>query len=90
MSSNAEDLITKFEDLIQFIQDAQTQLNEGKIIKMDELGSTVAKLCAAVDNADQDTATRVKPLLADLIQNLDRFERNLQTHIEIEKQQKES
>ena len=68
--NNADALTEKFEALIDFVRQAS---DSEAIQSMDvsDLGLKAAHLCEAVEGAPPETARAIKPLMAQLIQDLD-------------------
>ena len=63
-------LTEKFEALIDFVRQAS---DSGAVQTMDvsDLGLQAAHLCEAVESSEPDVARAIKPLMAQLIQDLD-------------------
>ena len=79
--SNLSDLTEKFENLIAFVREA-TDNSETQVIDVSALGLNAAHLCEAVENENPAIAQAIKPLMAQLIQDLDRLAMKLETQKE--------
>lgn len=68
--SKVADLTNQFEALIDFVRQATDMAGE-KNIDIADLGLKAAHLCEAVENENPAIAQAIRPLMAQLIQDLD-------------------
>lgn len=69
--ADKQSLEKRFEDLRIFIESATNDAEKGKIKDMKPLEREVEALCKDVEQSKPETATQMKPVLADMIERLD-------------------
>ncbi len=71
-------LKTKFEDLTHFVRTARNAVDQQRNVPIDQLGMSAAKLCEMVEKAPPPVAIEIKPLMAELIEELDHLAMGLE------------
>lgn len=72
-----EKIQARFNHLINFIEQANTDTIDGKTADLSDLDKHVNSVCNEVQEAGPDVAKEVQPLMATLISKLDELEQSL-------------
>lgn len=66
-----DQIVTKLEELTRYIENAQVKLQEGEVINLSHLDGEVAQLCEETLQLLPEEATRVQPVMSNMISRLE-------------------
>lgn len=64
-------IVTKLQDMTQFIEQAQEKLKKGDVINLSHLDGEVAQLCDETLKLPPQEAMKVQPIMAKMISRLE-------------------
>jgi hypothetical protein len=67
----SDDIKTRFEDLIRFIDDRIFEAQANKPVDLGTLDQTVSKLCKEIERLKPEKARELQPFVAQMITKLD-------------------
>lgn len=83
-----KELEDRFDALINYIKDAQIQVNQGKEVDMTPLQGQIESACNDLGDAEKDVADALKPKFIEMITTLDGLAGSLHGIIEQENEDK--
>ena len=76
--SNAEQIKSRLEELTSFIEEAQSELADGKVVNLSHLDNEVEELCQQTLSLAPQEAQQVQPVMATMISRLEELSVALQ------------
>jgi len=71
--SNAADIIERLQELTSFIEEAHQKLKDGEVVGLSHLDDEVAVLCDKTLKLQPKEAVKVQPIMADMINKLEKL-----------------
>lgn len=71
--SNADDITQRLQELTTFIEEAHKQLKEGEVVNLSLLDDEVGELCDQTLQLKPQEAVKVQPVMADMINKLEKL-----------------
>lgn len=71
--SNADEIAQRLQELSEFIENAHQQLKDGEVVNLSHLDDEVGELCDQTLRLPPKEATKVQPVMADMINKLEKL-----------------